>query len=475
MFDAKFITRMLASGGDHRIWVANGANTNMYGSSPFPRATLGYASSTANDISRDAYMHLQEVVSDWPLGAVEDAGFYANALNKLRSRIQRLWDLPKATDVVFAPSGTDLEFVALAMAKAGHEAEVSNILLGQDEVGSGCVLSAAGRYFAPETALVSGIEKGAAVAGFDGTSLHDVPVRDPDNRSRTSAEICADIDRLASEAEAAGRICLAHVVYGSKTGLVLPELGDLEQLRADHPNLRLVIDACQVRIDGDEVRTLLGHGCMVLLTGSKFIGGPPFCGFALVPEGWNSGAEMPQGLDTLFRRAEWPSNWAGLDHLPQGSNPGLLLRLEAAIFELERFTRLPMDRRGNVITAFGDAMRALAERLGVNMVEPCLDGDALYRSTLVTMDLTGLPSAPNFEVAQRWHKVLAARGFRLGQPVKCVHHPEGGWGGTLRLSLSMPLIVELAKLDETQIKARLAHDMDKIAQVLEAAQRSVAA
>ena len=475
MFDAKFITRMLASGGDHRIWVANGANTNMYGSSPFPRATLGYASSTANDISRDAYRHLQEVVSDWPLGAVDDGAFYQSALEKLRGRIKRLWSLPDTTDVVFAPSGTDLEFVALALAKAGRDEPVSNILLGQDEVGSGCVLSAAGKYFAPETALVSGIAKGAPVVGFEGTSLHDVPVRDADNCSRSSAEICADIDRLASEAEAAGRICLAHVVYGSKTGLVLPELADLDQLRANHPNLRLVIDACQVRIDGGEVQKLLQSGCMVLLTGSKFIGGPPFSGFALVPAGWNSDAAMPAGLDTIFRRAEWPEAWGGLEHLPQGSNPGLLLRLEAAIFELERFTGLPSERRQRVITAFGDAMRALAERLGVKMVEPCLDGDALYRSTLVTMDLTALPSAPDFGVAQRWHKVLAARGFRLGQPVKCVHHPKGGWGGTLRLSLSMPLIVELAKLDETQIKARLAHDMDKIAQVLEAAQRPVAA
>ena len=77
-------------------------------------------------------------------------------------------------------------------------------------------------------------------------------------------------------------------------------------------------------------------------------------------------------------------------------------------------------------------------------------------------------------MAQRWHRVLAARGLRLGQPVKCVPLPGGGWGGTLRLSLSMPLIAELSCLSPGALEARLSGDMGMIRSVLSAAQKGVA-
>ena len=100
---------------------------------------------------------------------------------------------------------------------------------------------------------------------------------------------------------------------------------------------------------------------------------------------------------------------------------------------------------------------------------------SLERATLATIDLTGLPGAPDFAVAQRWQRVLAARGIRLGQPVKCVRLPDGRWGGTLRISLSMPLIVALDALEDNVLDARLQNDMGRITAVLTAATRPVAA
>ena len=89
--------------------------------------------------------------------------------------------------------------------------------------------------------------------------------------------------------------------------------------------------------------------------------------------------------------------------------------------------------------------------------------------------LAALPSAPDFAMAQRWHRVLAARGLRLGQPVKCVRQSDGNWGGTLRLSLSMPLIVEFAKLSAADLRHRLTTDMSQIADVIRAAEKPVVA
>lgn len=468
---SSFVSRMLAAGGDQRIRIPAGANTNQYGSSPYPRSTLAYASSTANDISLAAFVHLESCVSSWPEAAVSDAGFYRAMLESLRARMRWSWQLDSGVDIVFAPSGTDLEYVALALAGT----TVSNILLGRDEVGSGCILAAGGRYFAAETARLAPVERDRPVAGFERTRLHDLPVRDERGRPLSSRRVAAAIARVASRELELGRACLAHMVFGSKTGLLLPDMADLAQLRRKLPDLRLVVDACQARIEPHQVRALLDLDCMVLLTGSKFMGGPPFSGMALVPPGWKPRAPLAEGLATIFRRAEWPAQWSACDFLPDEANPGLLLRLEAAQFELERFRSLAATGVDRVVTAFRRHVTGLAERLGAPLVAPCLDGQGLHRSTLATLDLTALPLRPDLVAAQRLHRVLAARGLRLGQPVKCLRLADGRWGGTLRVGLSMPLIVEFAGLADTCLDARLAADMDKLAEVISATQRPIVA
>lgn len=180
---------------------------------------------------------------------------------------------------------------------------------------------------------------------------------------------------------------------------------------------------------------------------------------------------LPAGMATLFRRAEWPIHWRGCDHLPFTANPGLLLRLEAALFELERFMAIDPAARGLVISAFGSAVRTLTHRLGARLVGSGTDTD----TTLATLALSALPGHPDQDVAQRWCRVLAARGMRLGQPVKLSRRKDGRWDGSLRVSLSMPLIGELAGLDRTALAQRLERDMSRISEVLEAAQRSIVA
>lgn len=467
---------MLTSGGDRRIWVRPGENTNVYGASPFARSTLGYASSTANDISLEAFRHLEGIVSGWPTGFLLDREAYRDRLEYARSRLRAAWDIDAATDVVFAPSGTDLEYVALALAGARAGQPVTNILLGKDEVGSGCVHSAAGRYFAGETALCDGVAVGTPVEGFAQTRLRDLPIRDEHGVPLSSRAVAGGIAQIAREEIAEGRHPLIHVVYGSKTGLVLPELGELEELAAEFgQRATFVVDACQARIDGAQLNRLVALGCIVMLTGSKFMGGPPFSGFALVPAELTPAKGLPAGLATVFRRAEWPAQWSGCEHLPETVNPGLLLRIEAALFELERFVAIAPDASERVIAAFGTAARGLAERLGARLVPPCFEGHALHLSTLATLDLSPLPASPDFALARRWHRVLAARGLRLGQPVKCVRRADGEWAGTLRISLSMPLIAELAVLAPDAVETRLRDDMLQVTEVLEAAQRPIVA
>lgn len=475
MSSNQFLSPMLTSGGDRRIVVPAGGNTNIYGASPFPRAVVGYGSSTANDISFDAFAHLERTVADWPTHGLQDAAAYALALEGMRCRLRAVWGLGGDTGIVFAPSGTDLEYIGLALAGGQAGAPVTNIVLGPDEVGSGCLLAAGGRFFAGETALVHRVRKGDAIAGFGDVEGVALPVRDTAAQPLTSEGVAAALDAAIDAARDRGRRTVAHVVHGSKTGLILPDLAGVDALLARHgADLTVVVDACQARIEAEAIRAYLDRGCIVFVTGSKFIGGPPFSGIALVPAALRPRKSLASGLGDVFRRGEWPFEWRQADSLPGGANPGLLLRLEAAIFELERFAALPLAKRDAVIAAFDGAVRGLVQRIDAGLVAPALASDGLHTATLATIDLSRMPGGACYATAQRWQKVLAARGLRLGQPVRCVRTPDGEWAGTLRISLSMPAIVARAQSDTAALASGFAADMDRIASVIVAARRRAA-
>lgn len=460
------LAEAMTTGGDARITLDPVRNTNRYFAAPYPQGVLAYASSTANDISADAFAHLL---------ATPPTTDYAGGLDALRARIRAAYGLGDDVAIVFAPSGTDLEYVALACV-ADRAETLHNVLLGADEVGSGCVHSAHGRYFAQETGLGMSVEPGAPVAGLgDRVSLVDIPVRDTLGHAFTSAAIRDQVDAAIEAVPAAH--ALVHVVHGSKTGLILPLIDDIDHLVARHGSrTTLVVDACQARITSAAIADYLARDAIVFVTGSKFMGGPPFSGFALVPAGIARRAPaLPAGFETIFRRAEWPAGWPGAARLPDGDNPGLLLRLMAAVFELERFQKLSLERVTRVILAFHAAVRtAMVERLGGRRVAPYppghrAEGDAhpIEMRTLSTIDLSRRPGHPDFDAAVRLHRALIDDGIRLGQPVKCVRLEDGRWGATLRLGLSMPNIVAFDRMDDGALTARLASDMDRIATAIE--------
>ena len=470
-------TQIMTEGGDARIVLDPATGLNRYYSAPRPSEVIAYASSTANDVSTDAFAHVGAVLAELAGGL--DGGAYAKRLEGLRARIRRAYSLAQDVAIVFSPSGTDLEYVGLAAVEGRGAEGTHNILLGADEVGSGCIHSAYGRYFAEETALGVEVRPGEPVPGFGDTRVEmiDIPVRDPHGRPRPSAEIAERMDSAIVGARAAGRHVLIHAVHGSKTGLILPSLDDLDALSARHGDAATVlVDACQARITADAIADYLGRGAMVFVTGSKFMGGPPFSGFALVPAALADAApRLPEGLATIFARAEWPAGWPGAERLPESANPGLLLRLEAAIFELERFQLLPPETVERVVLCFHAAVRSeIIEPTAARRVAPYPPGESeeaeihpIEMRTLSTLDLTGLGSgAATFEDATRWHKALLAHGVRLGQPVKCVKLPDGSWGATLRIALSMPLVVTRAGLDDAALEASFRGDMRRIRQAL---------
>lgn len=466
----------LSGGGDARITLDQKSGLNRYLSAPYPRQTLAYASSTANDVSTGAFARALALTG-------EGLGQYSERLESLRGRIRAAYGLDQTNDgdsceIVFAPSGTDLEYVALAAVREKSGGGIHNILLGADEVGSGCIHSAHGRYFAQETACGAQVTPDSAVAGMGPISLADIPVRCSEGQPRSSAEIADAVEAELALAKAEGKHGLVHVVHGSKTGLILPELCEIDRLQTRYAGqASFVVDACQARITGQAIRDYLARGAVVFLTGSKFMGGPPFSGFALVPSAMaRQAAAIPSGFVDIFRRAEWPECWAGRDCLEIGDNAGLWLRLECSIFELERFQNLPMPLVERIIALFQSALASeITQKLGLPLVQPFVGiaGDEarehpIEMQTLATLDVSSLEIARDFDAAQVLHRKLALSGLRLGQPVRAVR-ADGQWAGTLRIGLSMPQFAALAQMDEAGIEEQLRADMARIAEALQSA------
>ncbi len=446
-----------------------GTGLNKYHSAPYPRDVVAYSSSTVSDISGPAFAHLLA------LEAAEDRPSYSDQLDGLRRRIKAAYSLSKTSEIVFAASGTDLEYVALASVHGRASGGIHNILLGADEIGSGCIHSAHGRYFAEATALGIASTPREDVAGCCPISLVDVPVRCTEGVACSSAEIAQSLASEIELAKASNRHALVHIVHGSKTGLVLPDLTDLDELQARFGvHATFVVDACQARITSPAIAAYVERGCIVLLTGSKFMGAPPFNGFAVVPSAVAElAAPLPQGFAQIFNRAEFPESWPGAQTLGEGENRSLALRLEAAVFELERFQQIAPDRVEAMIAAFEAALQAqIIEPLGVKRVLPnftSAEGAQLdlpiEMRTLVTLDVSMLPGLRTFDDAQALHKELAHDGVRLGQPVKCVRR-DGGWGGTLRVGLSMPIMSAWAEMSAAEVERQLAHDLGLVADKL---------
>ncbi|MGH8338288.1 MAG: hypothetical protein ACRETL_16025, partial [Gammaproteobacteria bacterium] len=362
---------------------------------PYPRDLIAFASSTANDLGTEAMAYLEARFDD--AEALNGGAEYASFLNSARMQIRAVYELLPDVDVFFAASGTDLEYVGLLASAGRAPGGIANLLLGSDEVGSGCIHSAAGNYFADETPLGHRCKPGDPIEGMPPVVLGDFPVRDAHGTAFGSGEIAAEMKVRIQSALAGGLYPLIHVVHGSKTGLILPHLDDIDALRAQFGDrLSFVVDACQARITSAAIDDYLSRGMIVFLTGSKFMGGPPFSGFALLPAGLaQSAEELPQGIANIFRRAEIPDGWAGRDQLTDKGNAGLALRLAASLFELERFQKLTFQEVRRVVRAFSQATDRLATNLGISKVSSAAPGESewptehpIEMQTLVTLDLS---------------------------------------------------------------------------------------
>jgi len=487
---------LMSSGGDSRLAVDPETGLNRYSCSHRPRPwAVSFGSSTASSLSERGFGGAEAARCAMmnALLSKQDPDLVQEAMVKnARAGIGGHYGLPEDA-VLLSASGTDCELAVLALVAAGTTRSVSSILLAPDETGSGVPLAACGRHFAADSACATLVGKGELIEGFPAdTRLIGVTIRHSDGTSRAIEEINAECLELARQEVKAGRHVLMHRLDQSKTGLAAPDMNTIEILRRElGEHFSVVVDACQARLSPSRVFEWVESGLMVMVTGSKFFTGPPFCGAILLPEKLRNrlrSLSLPVGLKDYAHRDEWPEG-SDENALSTGHNIGLALRWHAALAEMDALFTLPDDTIRYRLESFMAQAVDIVDRCPsltmLPMGQPVDDGrwDAVPTILSFLVDDPLVPERPlALEDARKLHRWLNAdlspwvrEGEPallcvLGQPVPVPHPLLDGPAGALRLCAGARLVSgepSHAGLDESQRLQRECADARRVIAKLE--------
>lgn len=381
------IAALITQGGDARIAIDPATGVNQYSCPPLAGPDLLCLSScTASPLSPRG---LAAVIACENRLDHSEAAHQAEAA-AIAARITAYFGVSDLAQALLAPSGTDATLLAMALIAAEHPGQpLISITATGSETGSGVIWAAGGRAFL-------GPAKGALLPGFSPRNLAiSVALREAGGTPRPAAAISHALHIAAHRAP--GRAVL-HLVEGSKTGLCMA--------LPIPPATEVIIDACQGRISAARVRAHLQRGWPVLITGSKFYGGPAFSGALLWPQS--------------RRRVKPPPE------LMRPPSRGLLLRWHAALAEMEALAALGADQLTLRLQRLG---REIANRIaatpGLAALPP--GGRAGHQDWsdlpgIFSITLDGGAGPLNAAALRPLHRAMALRGVLLGQPVAISPH-----------------------------------------------------
>lgn len=481
---AATVALFLNSGGDERIRPDPLTGRSRYGTLGVPAEDeIWFSSSTASTVNPRGFAAAAEVLSRLVgIGAAHDAHVESldvkswdvkSWFDELRRRLVDLFAIPGA-EAVLTPSGTEAEFAALSVAQALLSRPLTNIVVAPTETGRGVMMAAAGRHFLPSASLGGLVAAGAPLQGFDRRPIETqgIAIRDEAGYPRDPEAIDREAASLVAQALAAGRDVLLHVLDASKTGLSGVTRETARALaRQARGRIMIVVDACQLRCQPAQLQQDLESGFMVMVTGSKFAGGPPFAGALLLSpstiERLQGRARAPAGLSAYSARFDWPeplrSGFAA--ELESSVNLGLGLRWEAALAAIEPYFALPEALRMQVLTWFAGAVhRRVTARPHLRQVA----AEPSRAKTIIPIETLGPAATPAGAAAL--HAALAAPQAPSGAPAKLApacHLGQPvpiGERAALRICASMPMVLDIAArfMEGQKIQAAVAPVVDDL-------------
>jgi hypothetical protein len=434
---ASTIEGLLASRRDSRSDAGPVAGLDQSGCSVRPRRDIvELGSCTATTIGAHG----------WGAATIAVDTLRAQGARSLATRIRRslasCLELPSDTAIALSPSGTAAMYIISTLARARWRRPWRTVLVGRGELGSGVPLAAHGRHFSAHAPFAT-VTAGAPAMGAP-AAVHAVRVRDSAGVRRAPEAIHEDIERLSLEG--AGPVLL-HTVEHGETGVRAPDESVLDALAASAPHVAVSVDATQGRVGPETIRRHLARQRAVIVTGSKFFGGPASCGALLLPPSWIGGLIDSRELAPYATQADLPWPTRGLEP----HNVGLLLRWSVACAEMERYGAIPPARQEAAFRAFGAAVRRMAERFDLRLEpSPPRTGHAPVEANQ-SVFCVEVPRGVN--ASDRWLDLLQVRdgrGFHLGKP-----HEIGLGRWVLRVACSAPLIAEIAAGERGDLQSNL--------------------
>jgi hypothetical protein len=393
----------LFSGGDSRMAVDpyTGLNKYLCPNVPAPRLTC-VSSCTASPISQQgferataAFLHIANAQSKQ-----QRTHRLTDLSETIKVRLLQYFGVGELAHVILCPSGTDAMLTTAMLIAAERPGEATTAILpSASETGTGVPMAAMCRVF-------DGPDTGRPLSECEGMTV-EIPLRSTGGSPRTDDAVN---DAFAAATVAATGNVVVYLTYGTKTGLIAPVS---PPCGAD-----VIVDACQGRIAPETVAAFLDRGWPVVVTGSKFFGGPAFSGAVLFPL-----ARSPTIAKTML-----PSVSGGAACL------GTLLRWTAALATIDEFEPRAGDMAGVLSSRIAAVEHALASNpalVPISGLRPNGSGWAAHPTIFTValrdpVDCARLLSAAELRpVYQR----LAGLGVLFGQPVDL-----GSFGG-LRVAI----------------------------------------
>jgi hypothetical protein len=487
---------LLASGGDPRLALDPRQRVNAYGCAASPEPELwNFASSTASTISQAAYdraaLAREELVQKCLFDEVEFA--FDARCEGMREALRGHLQLSPRVEIVFSPSGTDSQLHALFLARAVLGAAPVTIVVGADQTGSGTVHTARGHHFSSLTASGVAVRKDGAVAGLAGDSIA-VPLLDGASGLAMRSDADAAVMGAIEASLAQGRRVLLHIMDSSKLGWRAPSEACLDEIaKRWHGKVQVVVDACQMRLGRRRLRAYLDRSYMVLMTGSKFFGGPAFSGALLVPKGLSRVVDRPgeiaQGLFDYAGRCDWPMAWTALrSRFERRPNFGQWLRWEAALAEIGSYYAVPGAFRTSAVAelaagiermiALSPSLRPVANAIWTSGA----DDEEFAKPTIFPFTLLRDGKPVSIAETAAVHRALArdvneeiggsaadrqvaAQRCRIGQPVRLAPQ-DAAPQAALRLCVGARLVTDAWSPDPVLAQRNLQHILERIAHVV---------
>ncbi len=487
---------LLVRGGDGRLALDHARGVNEYGCGPFPSPdTWCFASSTASPISEAAYERVglarEKLMRSAIAGGFETA--FDTRTEEMREELKACLELAaREVEVIFSPSGTDSQLHALALAKSLLGPKLTTIVVAADQTGNGTAYTARGRHFGSRTGAERVVRKDTPIAGLSGHGIVlPLLATSPDIKTRADGDD-AVLDAIETTV-GSGAAVLLQIMDSSKLGWRAPSEACLEEIARRWPHqVRIVVDACQMRVSRRRLKSYLGRGYMVLITGSKFFGGPAFSGALLLPaalaESLGRGEGIAAGLIDYASRSDWPKalgTWrSAFESRP---NIGQWLRWEAALSEMMAYYRLPGAFRKLAVREIGATIAsliALSPSLGsvVSAPEASDDDEEFAHATIFpfTVRRDGrLLSATECRLLHRAltrdcgdlvtanpaDQAIAAQRCLVGQPVRVERQGEPPTA-VLRLCVGARLVADTWSPDQQIAHRNLLREVDRVAGVI---------